>query len=462
MRAKVFSLLLLLFSAALANVATDYQCDPSKCVAPNCRCASSNTPGGLDLATVPQFVWIAFDAPITQDNYKAILTVLGATKNPNGCAATGTVFASTQYSNFWLIERLSNSNGLEIGTAGMDRTTSKTSDYAAFSQQITGGRKAISSLSGIPKSSIKGNRAAGLLYNNNMFQVVKDNGFLYDCSIVEPIGQGFSPSVNQQIWPYTLDYGAGQVCWTGECPSKAYPGVWEIPMWGYNNQDGSAFYQDNMFDPVATYDQLLTMLKNQLTWRLQGNKAPMGLFLSEHWLSNSEYVRAAADFVTWAATNTNVWFPTGEQLIKWVQNPVAASAMKTDSRFACSSSCAKGSEVCDGCDNNNDGAVDEFLTKSCAYPGGFSFQLCGTCPAAYPTPASYGSKTADTSSSSSPSPSTSTPSTSTTTTDSNKDTTVDATDNTKSSVSSAGSIGFGALPLVLTMLLPAAYFYNRN
>lgn len=36
--------------------ASGYQCDPSKCTLPDCRCASTTPPGNLDMKDVPMFI----------------------------------------------------------------------------------------------------------------------------------------------------------------------------------------------------------------------------------------------------------------------------------------------------------------------------------------------------------------------------------------------------------------------
>jgi hypothetical protein len=38
-----------------------YTCDPTKCIAPKCMCASQTPPGGIKPADAPQFVTITFD-----------------------------------------------------------------------------------------------------------------------------------------------------------------------------------------------------------------------------------------------------------------------------------------------------------------------------------------------------------------------------------------------------------------
>lgn len=50
-------------SAALVNF-PEYSCDPSKCVAPSCYCASKDPPAGMAPSDTPQFISITFDDAI--------------------------------------------------------------------------------------------------------------------------------------------------------------------------------------------------------------------------------------------------------------------------------------------------------------------------------------------------------------------------------------------------------------
>lgn len=60
---------------------------------------------------------------------------------------------------------------------------------------------------------------------NRQFLMMSEFGFVYDSSIIAP------PS-NPPIWPYTLDYQVPYGCSAvGQtCPTRAYKGLWEIPL----------------------------------------------------------------------------------------------------------------------------------------------------------------------------------------------------------------------------------------
>ena len=56
-----------------------------------------------------------------------------------------------------------------------------------------------------------------------LFQALIEANFLWDSSI--STAQSEAP-----IWPYTLDYAIPHKCKIESCPTKSFPGVWELPV----------------------------------------------------------------------------------------------------------------------------------------------------------------------------------------------------------------------------------------
>lgn len=78
---------------------------------------------------------------------------------------------------------------------------------------------------GIPNSKLQGFRAPFLNYTKDTLSILNQQGFLYDSS---------SSAVTDDIYfPYTLDNGMANDCWTGICAAGqvALPGLWEVPMY---------------------------------------------------------------------------------------------------------------------------------------------------------------------------------------------------------------------------------------
>ena len=104
--------------------AAGYSCDASKCQLPNCHCASTDPPGGLDPVSnqsddgtasaadrrnrapqkvVPQFVVFTADDAIQSYTIDAVNQFLAHRKNPNGCQPKMTYFTSLNYTNYTLV-----------------------------------------------------------------------------------------------------------------------------------------------------------------------------------------------------------------------------------------------------------------------------------------------------------------------------------------------------------------------
>ena len=57
----------------------------------------------------------------------------------------------------------------------------------------------------------------------SVIQALIESNFLWDSSIS-------TKTTDKPIWPYTLDYAIPHECKIKSCPTKAFPGVWEIPV----------------------------------------------------------------------------------------------------------------------------------------------------------------------------------------------------------------------------------------
>lgn len=66
---------------------------------------------------------------------------------------------------------------------------------------------------------------------NKMFKMLYDSNFTYDSSM--PVYENRPPS-----WPYTLDYKIFHDCMIPPCPTKSYPGVWQVPMVMWQDLNG--------------------------------------------------------------------------------------------------------------------------------------------------------------------------------------------------------------------------------
>jgi peptidoglycan/xylan/chitin deacetylase (PgdA/CDA1 family) len=332
-------------------------------------------------------VLLTFDDAVTPVTFDLVSPVFARNhNNPNGCPLAATFFVSTDWTDYWLVNRL-HAAGHEIAVHTMTHGTSLDTDLPMWRAEITGARAALANLGGVPKQRIVGFRAPYLISEDESFQVLREQGMLYDSSMTELVPQAKQRS---QIFPYTLDHGAAQECNVGTCATRPYPGLWEIPMWQLYQSNGDP--SPGAMDPPGTREQVLELLERNLLLHHEGNRSPMGVFLHAAWLTD-DHAAALAEFLSFAGGLGDVWFVTSAQAIAFFRAPVDAQAARTLPAFQCSAP-ASGRETCDGADNDGDGEIDEGLVKECAYERGW-FKTCAPCPQGYPTPDLPGAEAVD-------------------------------------------------------------------
>lgn len=236
---------------------------------------------------------------------------------------------------------------------------------------------------GIKPEDIQGFRTPFLFYNDNVFTVLKEKGFHYDCSIEE----GFQEDQDGTnfLWPYTLDNGSPghemqAVIGNQDMANikvNSHPGLWEMPayavvvppdslcdkygvptgfrskmswypgfdvnagkitgldynMWGYNKA------RMNRAEFTAT-------LKYTLDLRMQGNRAPFLFgahtqYYVHTWNAGTNAIEledrqgAIEDFIYYALeTYPEVRIVPYKDVLAWIRNPVplGPTAIKTSKK----------------------------------------------------------------------------------------------------------------------------------
>ena len=193
-------------------------------------------------------------------------------------------------------------------------------------------------LAQVPNCTIQGSRAPYLQPNDAYYSTLQNLGIKFDSSMTQS-------DINEKkgYWPFTLDYGVpdSSMCnYFGFCPTKAFPGLWEVPMteFDYNNKG-------NCMDPVFdNFDQYLALLKQNFLDTYTSNKAPRGFYWHWRYFStddnfgnfnpsnpiNSTRVKLFTDFYTWLVTSfPDIIFATERQVLEWMKNPVNYETTKT-------------------------------------------------------------------------------------------------------------------------------------
>ncbi|CAG8460835.1 4935_t:CDS:2 [Paraglomus occultum] len=390
------SLMLVLYSLFILSTTllcsqAAYTCDPTTCVSPNCFCASTTPPGNIPIDQVPQFFVLSFDdamQPAMQPSNDTFIqdthpnsahlvfdTLMKGKKNPNGCPITATYFLQTYYTDFGLV-----TNWYAAENEVADHTM--THPNLPGEPEITGNILAVNALAGIPKSKITGFRFPFRNYTAPLFQLLSKLGFAYDSTV--------SAGPTDMYWPYTLDNGIANECWSGICDAGLkLPGMFEFPMYAIPGGDGVMY----LMDPLLTVplDQGKQWLINSFNQHYKNGKAPFGLYLhGAQYLPQpgrpdpGPIIAAYNSVIQYALSQPNVYAVTYSQVLAWMKNPVPVSQLAGHPAFKCTIP-KLGKEICNGLDDNGDGNIDEGLKQQCNTPTS-TFTTCYNCPVDTPTP----------------------------------------------------------------------------
>ncbi|EJD03814.1 uncharacterized protein FOMMEDRAFT_105999 [Fomitiporia mediterranea MF3/22] len=370
--------------------ASGYSCDPNICKLPNCNCASTSPPGGLNPSEVPMFVVYSADDAVQSYTLDSVNQFLAHRKNPNGCTPKMTYFTSLNYTNYTLV-----TDWFVAGNEIADHTMTHVGTPPA--KEIDGNLIALNALAGIPLSRITGFRAPFLSFNGDTLKHLAATGFTYDSSAAASIP--VNESGTDAYWPYTLDNGMANNCLasSGVCKGEPkLPGFWEIPMYAFFDQLG--VNGPHLMDPwldnpngKSKPDDAATLayMKDTFTAHYNGNRQPIGLYTHPIHLAKTypgvQVSQSTIDminaFLDWAQEQQNVWIVSNEQLLAWVRNPVPVSQLDTVQALKCTAPAVDPSEkICNGIPQNEEGLLDH-----CAFSD-FPFYTCYGCPATTPTP----------------------------------------------------------------------------
>jgi peptidoglycan/xylan/chitin deacetylase (PgdA/CDA1 family) len=351
---------------------------------------SSLPPKGIAVSKSPQFVTIGFDDNTKAEGIDWAINLFSNKKNPDGSNARVSFYMNTKGFHEWIdddpaellnaVKRLKNTDH-EIGNhTYCHHSDLQNDDWDTFTQTInaltsaqwqTKLQKATNDLkeyASIPKSEISGFRAPYLLYNQNLFDQLKKEGFLYDCSIEEGAAEKFDGTNFR--WPYQLNEGSPghNESWYGNSQNPNFvkigsiPGLWELPnhlfmipkdteckaygikkgLWKRIKQKLPYLedYKITGFDynlwnnAELNKEEVLGILKYNLDLRLKGNHAPLMFgahtqYYTQAWADahspNANYLEmraAISEFIDYALSKPEVRIVPAKDIINWCTNPV--------------------------------------------------------------------------------------------------------------------------------------------
>ncbi|XP_037303132.1 chitin deacetylase 8-like [Manduca sexta] len=299
-------------------------CDEEACKLPECRCSSTEIPGGLAPRDTPQFVSVTFDDGVNVLNMWTYRDVIFNRRNSNGCPAGTTFYVSHEYTNYQLINELYN-RGYEIALHSISHRVPQTwwaiASLEDIRKEIGEQKGQIAHFANIPADQIKGVRLPFLqMTGNTSFQMMKEFDLIYDHSW--PTAAYRAPG----LWPYTLHYESTQECFIPPCPTASIPGPWVLPMITWADPRGfpcamvdACSYFPDREDENAWFAFIMQNFERHYF----GNRAPFGFYVHEGYIRAYPAVQRA--FVRFLDTINNlndVFMVNAVDIIEWVKNPV--------------------------------------------------------------------------------------------------------------------------------------------
>jgi hypothetical protein len=220
------------------------------------------------------------------------------------------------------------------------------------------GRRAV----GLGVDHVYGFRAPFILLNDELYPVLKAQGFWYDCSIEDGFQEAHDGT--NFHWPYTLDDGgreAGRVAKLWRLPVGKHPGIWEMPAhpvivppdeearaygippglraslavrrgWDEPVEKITGFDYNLWVQFKMTRAEFVATLKYTLDLRLRGNRAPFVFGAHSDYYgppddfapnaTASERKAAMAEFVDHVLATPDARLVPTKSILDWVRNPV--------------------------------------------------------------------------------------------------------------------------------------------
>ncbi|XP_049833066.1 uncharacterized protein LOC126274364 isoform X4 [Schistocerca gregaria] len=345
---------------------TAAKCRKDVCLLPDCFCGGKDIPGDLRPEEVPQLVLLTFDDAVNDLNKNLYRDLFEkGRRNPNGCDIAATFYVSHEWTDYGQVQDLY-AAGHEIATHSVSHSFGEQFSQKKWSKEIGGQREILAQYGGVRLEDVRGMRAPFLaIGGNKMFKMLYDLNFTYDSSM--PVYENRPPS-----WPYTLDYKIFHDCMIPPCPTRSYPGVWEVPMVMWQDLNGGRCSMGDACSNPPTADGVYKMLIKNFERHYTTNRAPFGLFYHAAWFTQPHHKEGFEAFLDTIVAMDDVWLVTNWQAIQWVRQPTPLSEIKNFPPFQCN--------YADRPKKCNNPKVCNLWHKS----GVRYMRTCQACPEVYP------------------------------------------------------------------------------
>lgn len=304
------------------------KCDTRVCRLPDCKCGDTLTPGGLEPKVIPQVVLLTFDDAVNDLNWEIYEELFTGRTNPNGCPILATFYVSHEWTDYGQVQTLY-SRGHEMASHSITHSFGEKFSKSQWFKEVNGQREILNMYGGVKMNDVRGMRAPFLqIGGNKMFEMLYDANFTYDSSM--PIFENSPP-----LWPYTLDYQLNHECMITPCPTKSFPGVWEVGMTMWVDLRGGRCSMGDACSNPADEDGVYEMLMKNFNRHYKSNRAPFGLFYHSAWFNTVHHRRGFLRFMATVNSLPDVWFVTNWQMLQWMRQPTPIAEINSFEPWQC-------------------------------------------------------------------------------------------------------------------------------
>ncbi|XP_065574085.1 uncharacterized protein LOC136036058 isoform X2 [Artemia franciscana] len=306
------------------------KCKPDVCRLPDCYCGGKGVPANLPLEETPQIILLTFDDAVNDMNIGHFKDFFEKDReNPNGCPIQATFYISHEWTDYSLVQSLYY-DGHEIAAHTISHSFGEQFSTKKWAKETAGQRDILAAYAGVKPEDIRGMRAPFLsIGGNKMFKMLYDLNFTYDSSM--PVYENKPPS-----YPYTLDYKLFHDCMIPPCPTKSYPGVWEVPMVMWQDLNGGRCSMGDGCSNPPDAEGVYKMLVKNFERHYTSNRAPFPLYYHAAWFTTPHHKEGFEAFLDTLVSMDDVWVITNWQLIQWMRDPTPLSQIHSFEPFQCS------------------------------------------------------------------------------------------------------------------------------
>ncbi|XP_067623837.1 mucin-2-like isoform X2 [Eurosta solidaginis] len=308
---------------------TAAKCRKDVCLLPDCACGGKDIPGDLPVETLPQIVLITFDDSVNDLNKQLYTDLFEKGRvNPNGCPITATFYVSHEWTDYSQVQNLY-SDGHEMASHTISHSFGEQFSQKKWTREIAGQREILAAYGGVKLSDVRGMRAPFLsVGGNKMYKMLYDANFTYDSSL--PVYENRPPS-----WPYTFDYKIFHDCMIPPCPTRSYPGVWQVPMVMWQDLNGGRCSMGDACSNPSESDGVYKMIMKNFERHYTTNRAPFGLYYHAAWFTQPHHKEGFIKFLDAINQMKDVWIVTNWQMLQWVRDPTPLSRINSFQPFQC-------------------------------------------------------------------------------------------------------------------------------